>query len=148
MKKSLVTSVSLPADTALLWKGKRKEIMKFAERYLRIQMRKQVKREVTRSYNRQLGKKFIIISTRFSSAEYDTFHYIAAALRVSVSSLIYGLIKLWQKPSRRAIRRFFCINYCSVASKWDSEAGFLEEFVTFWFSDDGFTKNHPFSRTT
>jgi len=136
MKKSLVTSVSLPIAEAQFWKGKRKEIMKFAERYLRIQMRKQVKREVTRAYNRQLGKKFIVISTRFSSAEYDTFHYIAAALRVSVSSLIYGLIKLWQKPSRHAIRRFFCSNYYALSSKWDIEAGFLEEFVTFWLADE------------
>lgn len=132
MKRTLITSVSLPTTEAALWRANRKAILHFAERYSRIQMRKQVRREVTRRYNRSTGQKFVITTTRFTTAEYDTFHYIAAALRVSVSSLIYGLIKLWEKPSRRAIQRFYCNNYYAASTKWDPEAGILEEIITFW----------------
>lgn len=134
MKRALITSVSLPQAEANLWRGRRREILRFAERYLRIKMRNQVRRAVTRRYNRQRGK-FVITTTRLTAAEYDTFHYVAAALRVSVSSLVYGLIKLWEKPSRRAIRRFFATNYSHLATKWDAEAGWMEEFLSFWRAD-------------
>ncbi|MBS0618200.1 MAG: hypothetical protein JSR44_08425 [Spirochaetes bacterium] len=132
MKKTLISSVSLPETSALLWRSKKREILRFGERYLRIQMRNQLRREVTRTYNRKPDEKFVITTTRFTTAEYDTFHYIAAALRVSVSFLIYGLIKLWQKPSRRAMRRYFCSNYSATTTKWDPEAGFAEESLIFW----------------
>lgn len=134
MSKILTTSISLPSQVAARWRANRREIMRFAERYLRIQMRKPVRREITRRYNRQ-GVSFEIVTTRFTAAEYDTLHYVAAALRVSVSSLIYGLIELWLKPSRRAIQRFFTTNYALVSGKWDPEAGFLEETLTFWRVD-------------
>ncbi|MBS0618654.1 MAG: hypothetical protein JSR44_10730 [Spirochaetes bacterium] len=131
MNTTLTTSVSLPAEAALLWRSKRGEIMRFGERYLRIQMRKQVQRAATRKYNRS-GTNFEIVTTRFSAAEYDTLHYVASMLRVSVSSLIYGLIQLWKKPARRALRRFFSTNYDCQAVKWDPEAGLMEESLTFW----------------
>lgn len=132
MKKTLITSISLPEAAALVWRSRKSEILSFGVRYLRIQMRNQLRREVTRTYNRRPSEKFVITTTRFTTAEYDTFHYIAAVLRVSVSFLIYGLIQLWQKPSRRAMRRYFCSNYSATTTKWDPEAGFLEEFLTFW----------------
>ena len=131
-EKQLVTSVSLPEAEAGLWRGKRAEIMLFSERYLRIQMRNQIRRAVTRKYNRGTEGKFAIVTTRFAPTEYDTLHFVAAALRVSVSLLIYGLIQLWKKPSRRAIRRFFSINYSADSEGWDVSAGFLEEIITFW----------------
>lgn len=131
MKTHLITSVSLPADVSRYWQKHHKEILLFAERYLRLRMRRQVRRSTTRSYNRS-GTAFAIVTTRFTPAEYDTLHYVAAALRVSVSSLVAGLIKLWLKPSRRAIQRFFATNYDWHAPKWDPEAGFIEENLTFW----------------
>ncbi|MBS0618761.1 MAG: hypothetical protein JSR44_11270 [Spirochaetes bacterium] len=136
MQKKLITSVSLPEIEAGEWRRNRKEIMQFAERFLRIKMRNKVRRDVTRTYNRRLGVKFVITTSRFTAAEYDTFHYIAAALRVSVSALIYGLIKLWQKPTRRAIRRFFWTNYSAETLKWDPEGGYIDENVTFWLVVD------------
>lgn len=127
----------------MLWRAKKREILRFAERYLRIQMRMQMRREVTRTYNRRPGKKFVITATRLTAAEYDTFHYIAAVIRVSVSSLIYGLIQLWKKPSRRVIRRFFETNYCAFTSKWDAEAGSAEENIIFWPVDTKSSHSPP-----
>jgi hypothetical protein len=134
MKDRLTTSVSLPAETAQHWRKKHREIMRFAERFLRLQMRSAVRRAVTRRYNRD-GEGYEIVTTRFSAAEYDTLHYVAASLRVSVSSLVHGLIRLWLKPARRAIRRFFATNYDWNPVKWDAEAGFLEENLIFWRVD-------------
>lgn len=136
MKRPLVTSISLPEKEMAVWQSHHKEIRRFAERYLRVQMRKQMRREVTRRYNRQPGIKFLVRTVRFSAAEYDTFHYFASVLRVSVSSLVYGLILLWQKPARRAIRRFFESNYSASAEIWDTQAGLTEEGITFWYVDE------------
>lgn len=142
MKDKLVTSVSLPAEAAAFWRARRVEIMRYAERFLRIQMRHSVRRAVTRRYNHE-GESFTIVTTRFSAAEYDTLHFVAASLRVSVSSLIYGLIKLWLKPSRRALRRFFATNYDCPPQKWDPEAGFVEESLIFWRVSDPETTQPP-----
>ncbi len=131
-ERPLVTSVSLPEAEAGLWRNHRKEIMSFSERYLKVQMRHKIRRAVTRTYNRRQDTKFCIVTTRFAPTEYDSLHFVAAGLRVSVSLLIYGLIKLWKKPSRRAARRFFSINYWMESAEWSPEAGFIEESITFW----------------
>lgn len=135
-KKPLVTSVSLPKKEAMLWRQSRREIMQFSERYLRIQMRRPMRRGVTKQYNNCPEQTYDIVTTRFSGVEYDTLHFVAATLRVSVSLLIYGLIKLWSKPTRRAIRRFFSINYSGFTTEWHSDAGFVEESITFWMVDN------------
>ncbi len=127
----LTTSVSLPTEVAEAWREHRQEIMRFAARYLRTQMRRELQRGVTRRYNRGKGE-YARVTTRFTRGEYDMLHFVAVALRVSVSSLIYGLILLWLKPARRAIQRFFMTNYCCKTGKWDPEGGFTEEFITFW----------------
>lgn len=131
MKTKLITSVSLPQNSAVHWRLHRREIMAFAERFLRIQMRGEIRRSVARTYNREPGP-FEIVTTRFSAAEYDTLHYVAASLRVSVSSLVHGIIRLWLKPSRRAIGRFIASNYDCEIVKWDPEAGFIQENLLFW----------------
>jgi hypothetical protein len=134
MQTNITTSVSLPTEVGRIWRQQRREIMRFAARYLRLRMRGDLRRAVARRYNRVVGE-YEIVTTRFSAAEYDSLHYVASSLRVSVSSLIYGLIKLWHKPARRAIRRFFATNYDCSLIKWDAEAGFLEESICFWRID-------------
>lgn len=142
MNDVLTTSVSLPVEVAETWRENRREIMRYAARYLRTQMRKPTRRGVTRSYNRGKGD-FVRVTTRFTGAEYDTLHFVAASLRVSVSSLVYGLVLLWLKPSRRALSRFFVTNCLCEEGKWDPEAGFVEEFVTFWRLDSAISPYPP-----
>lgn len=127
----MVTSVSLPVAFAACWRQNRAAIMEFADRYLCLAMHFPVRREVTRTYNRGKGE-FEIVNTRFSPAEYDALHCVATALRVSVSSLIYGLIKLWLKPVRRNRPNRMCANYSLVEIVWNPEGGILEESLTFW----------------
>ncbi len=142
MKDILTTSVNLPVKTAAIWREHRHEIMQFGGRYLRIQMRNELRRGVTRAYNRGKGQ-YARVTTRFTPAEYDTLHFVAASLRVSVSSLIYGLILLWLKPARRAIRRFFATNCAADTEGWNPEGGFAYEYLTFWRLEGDTRPNPP-----
>lgn len=130
----LTTSISLPAGFQHYWRDKHMEIMQIAERYLRVCMRNELRRGVTRRYNRGMGE-YKIVTTRFTAAEYDTLHYVAASLRVSVSALIYGLIRLWLKPARRARNHNIMTNYECELIKWDPEAGLVQENLIFWRTD-------------
>lgn len=131
MNKVVTTSVSLPVEVAGYWRKHKTEIMHHAARFLRLCMRKQVCRGTARKYNRDKGR-YAIVTTRFTAEEHDILTCVATSLRVSVSSLVYGLIMLWLKPARRASNRFYMVYYSCSTGKWDPEAGSLEEWMSFW----------------
>lgn len=128
----LTTSVSLPAAAAVLWRRSQRQIFCMALRVLRIRMRgTQVRRGVTRSYN-SAGGEYCIVTTRMTEAEYDTLHFVAATLRVSVSSLIFLMIQLWRKKARRKAWSKFLTNYEVYECKWNEFAGVLTEALLFY----------------
>lgn len=133
MNRIITTSLSLPRHLADFWRKDQKQIMHMAERFLRIMMRNVPSRGRSRQYN-ESGHDYEIVTTRFESEEYDTLHYVAAALRISVSLLVCGIIKLWLKPVRRKQKRKYLTNYSWQSTKWDPEAGFIEEYLTIWRS--------------
>jgi hypothetical protein len=106
--------------------------MKTAIRMLRLTMRqKPVRRGVKRTYNR-IAEDFQIVTTRFTEAEYDTLHFVAYSLRVSVSSLIYQMIQLWNKPGRRQKQNTHATNYETFVCNWNQFAGVLTESLLFY----------------
>lgn len=128
----LTTSVSLPKDVARLWQKNHRRIMKAGIRMLRLTMRrKSVRRGVKRRYNRA-AEHFEIVTTRFTEAEYDTLHFVAAALRVSVSSLVYKLILLWNKPGRGCRTTKYLTNYETYVCNWSQFAGVVTESLFFY----------------
>lgn len=128
----LTTSVSLPVDFARVWRRRQRAIMRLAIRTLRVEMRKvPVRRGVKRRYNRQ-GGEFEIVTTRFTEAEYDTLHFAAAAMRVSVSWLVYCMIKMWRKRSRRRPVNMHVTNYELNLCAWGQKAGILTESLHFY----------------
>jgi len=128
----LTTSVSLPVDFTRVWRRRQRAIMRFAIRTLRVQMRNApVRRGVKRRYNRQ-GGAFGIVTTRFTEAEYDTLHFAAAAMRVSVSWLVYCMIKMWMKRSRRRHAHKYVTNYELNLCAWGQNAGILTESLHFY----------------
>ncbi|MCX7633641.1 MAG: hypothetical protein N2Z22_09955 [Turneriella sp.] len=135
-KNMHTTSVSLPENVAECWQKHQREIMRFAARFLRLKMRNPIRRGVTRSYNDAEGP-YRIVTTRFTPEEHDALLCVASALRVSVSSLVYGLILLWLKPARRGLKHFFAINYYQEPSRWDPAAGYLVEKLFFWHWREG-----------
>lgn len=128
----LTTSVSLPVGVARLWQKNHRQVMKFAIRLMRLTMRqKRVRRGVKRTYNRTTGE-FQIVTTRFTEAEYDTLHFAASSLRVSVSSLIYRMILLWNKPSRRYTQNRHVTNYDAFVCNWSQFASVVTESLFFY----------------
>lgn len=118
----LITSVSLPTAFAALWRSRQHEVMRLAPRTLRIHFsRVPLRRGVTRMYNRAAGE-FSIVTTRFTEAEYDALHSAAAAFRVSVSWLVYCIIQMWLKPSRRKQGNPFLTNYVFIPRYQDKNA--------------------------
>lgn len=128
----ITTSVCLPVSLADLWRGKQRDIMRMALRTLRLNLRKNpVRRGVARRYNK-LGVPTEIVTTRFREAEYDALHSVAAAVRTSVSWLIYTMIQLWQKPVRRRRANSHVTNYDCHVTVWQKNAGILTESLLFW----------------
>ncbi len=128
----LVTSVSLPEYHAAVWRHNQGAVMRMAVRMLRVTMRHNtVRRGVKRRYNRQPGD-FEIVTTRFTEVEYDTLHFAASAMRVSVSWLVYTMILLWLKPSRRLRHCGFTTNYNLDCLKWNERVGVISESLYFW----------------
>jgi hypothetical protein len=126
----LTTSISLPLSVAQLWRRNQRAIMKIAIRTFRLQMRRNgVRRGVKRAYNRQ-AEDYSIVTTRFTEAEYDALHFVAASLRVSVSWLIYRMILVWQKPARRVNQ--YVTNYDINICIWHQNAGVCTESLLFW----------------
>ena len=128
----LITSVSLPGVAATVWRRHQRQIMRMAVRMLRLTMRQNgVRRGVKRRYNRQPGE-YLAVTTRFTEAEYDTLHAAAAAMRVSVSWLVYQMILLWQKPGRRKQFATHLTNYELDCLKWNQNVGVVTESLFIW----------------
>lgn len=119
-----------------------RKIMCFAIRMLRIEMRrKAIARGEKIKYNRQ-GVDFTIVTTRFTEAEYDALHCTAHALRVSVSWLVYKIILLWQKPSRRVHPNPFVTNYEIYPAYCGQNGVAFSESLLIWRKPTR-VQNHP-----
>lgn len=129
--KMIVTSVSMSKSMAVHWRQHQKEILFLGQRCLRILMRTNYsQRGVARRYNRSSADRRVV-TTRFSPAEYDALHYVAATLRVSVSSIITLMIAFWLKPARRSHPFAYATNYWLEEGIWCPFAGATEENIQF-----------------
>jgi hypothetical protein len=90
-----------------------------------------VRRGITRRYNRT-GEDFVPVTTRFTEAEYDTLHFAAATMRVSVSWLIFTMIRIWRKSPRRRTGNKFVTNYDFVSCYWGKNGGYVTEYLQIW----------------
>lgn len=123
----LTTSVSLPKRYARIWRRRKRRIMRQALRAFRIELRKNpVKRGVTRKYNRP-GEDMAIVTTRFTRDEYDALHYVAASVRVSVSLLVFLIIRMWLKPARRRRPQVLASRHELDLHCWNQHAGVITE---------------------
>ncbi len=103
-----------------------------AVRVLRLTMRQNaVRRGVKRHYNRR-AEKFEIVTTRFTAEQYDILHAAAAAMRVSVSWLVYLMLLLWEKPVRRGQAPQYLTNYSLDCLKWNERVGVITESLYFY----------------
>ncbi len=127
----LITSVSLPANLAKLWRRKQSRILRFMSAGLRAEVRRgRMRRGVKRRYNRGQGA-FDIVTTRFSAEQYDTLHTAAAGLRVSVSWLIFKLILLWKNTRKKRKVKIRATNYLLVLHQWSENLVSYTEKIRF-----------------
>lgn len=127
----ITTSVSLSKSMVQTWRLHRKEVLFLGQRCLRILLRTNYSRRgVARRYNQQL-ERMCIVTTRFSPAEYDTLHYVAATLRISVSSIVAMMITFWLKPARRSHPFAYVTNYWLEEGIWEPFMGTTEENIQF-----------------
>ena len=133
----IMTSVSLSATSAVHWRRHRRQILKFTIRTLRILIRQNpIRRGVARQYNRNT-ERCIVVTTRFTESEYDTLHYAAAMMRVSVSWIVERIIKLWKKPERHTKDNAHVSNYDIYNRHWTTNICTSNESLLFW------SKKHP-----
>lgn len=127
----LVTSVSLPSHMAALWRRQQKRILRLAPAELARELRiAKLRRGVKRRYNRGSGM-LVIVTTRFSGEQYDTLHAAAAAMRVSVSLLIFQLILLWKQLRKNRCVIMRPTNYELVVHEWGTENVCYTEMIHF-----------------
>lgn len=127
----LTTSVSLPAKAASVWRRRQRRILRLVPVVLAQQAKgSKLRRGVKRSYNRGRGK-YAIVTTQFSAEQYDTLHAAAAAMRVSVSWLIYQLIILWKGLRGQSTVRMRPTNYELVMHEWSQNTLSLTEIIHF-----------------
>lgn len=107
----IITSVSLPSDVGKIWQKNKKSVMRYAILCLRMALRERgIRRSCSRLYNRN-HLRSVRVTTRFSDAEYDSLHFAAATMRVSVSLIIFKCILLWKKRQHRNHRSEAISNY-------------------------------------
>lgn len=127
----LTTSVSLPAKAASVWRRRQRRILRLVPVVLAQQAKgSKLRRGVKRRYNRGRGK-YAIVTTQFSAEQYDTLHAAAAAMRVSVSWLIYQLIILWKGLRGQSTVRMRPTNYELVMHEWSQNTLSLTEKIHF-----------------
>lgn len=127
----LKTSISLPLSIMPTWSKNRWEIMQMHTRFLRFAVRKaEFRRGVKRLYNRSNGKCGIV-KVRFAPHEYDSLHTVAAGMRVSVSFLIFYLIKFWEKKAQKNAGFVVGGNYSPKVLEWSKMRVKFEEMLAF-----------------
>ena len=126
----IVTSISLPEFRAAVWRRNKSKILQFAGAFLQAQSADGIKRGVTRRYNRG-ASNYLIVTVRFSEQEYDAFHCVAAALRISVSALIYELIQMWQNSKPASLPFKILTNYHIRIPLWNEVTRVIEERLVF-----------------
>lgn len=107
----LTTSFSLPMNLVRVWRQNSSAILRHSVRFFQQNLAETaVRRGTTRKYNR-VGGDFAIVTTRVSESQYDMLHCVAAGMRVSVSSLICSIIKLWLQAGHSDPTVEFVTNY-------------------------------------
>ena len=113
----ITTSMSLPASLVAIWRRNRAQILRLTGGLLQQASRRHPRRSVARMYNRGMGA-MEIVTARFSAEEYDSLHYLAATLRVSVSLLVFELIQFWLNSGEKPKRKLPLTNYSYSIREW------------------------------
>jgi hypothetical protein len=78
-----------------------------------------VQRGVTRRYNR-IGKPMVIVTVRFKPDEFDVLQFVSGSVRISVSLLLFLIIKNWLQRRAGKLKADVQLHYSVQVDRWNS----------------------------
>jgi len=126
-EKKIKTSVCLPAKVLALYQRYCRAVYRCSEQMFVSAMAASPRRDKARSYNRSKDE-FEIVQVYWPVEVYNKLHAVAAALRVSVSYLVYSmLMEMASKPEDKPKTNFS--NYVMIVRSWTENTLHIEEII-------------------
>mgnify|MGYP001583179403 CR=1 FL=1 len=125
--KKIKTSVCLPAKVLAAYKKYCRAVYRCSEQMFISAMAASPRRDKARSYNRSQDQ-FEIVQVYWPVEVYNKLHTVAAALRVSVSYLVYSmLMEMASQPAEKPKRNLS--NYVMIVRSWTENTLHIEEII-------------------
>jgi len=126
-EKKIKTSVCLPAKVMAAYKKYYRAVYRCSEQMLASVAAASPRRDRARSYNRSKDE-FEIVQVYWPLEVYNKLHAVAAALRVSVSYLVYSmLMEMSAQPGEKPKKNFS--NYVMIVRSWTKNTLHIEEII-------------------
>lgn len=126
-ERKIKTSVCLPSKVLAVYKEYCRALYRCSEQMFTSAMANSPRRDKARSYNRSKDE-FEIVQVYWPLEVYNKLHAVAAALRVSVSYLVYSmLMEMSSKPAEKPKKNFS--NYVMIVRSWTENTLHIEEII-------------------
>lgn len=126
-KKKIKTSICLPVKVLVVYRAYYRAVYRRSERMLAFASAASPRRDKARSYNRSKDE-FTIVQVYWPLEVYNKLHAVAAALRVSVSYLVYSmLMEMSAQPGEKPKKNFS--NYVMIVRSWTKNTLHIEEII-------------------
>ena len=126
-ERKIKTSICLPVKVLAIYKKYYRALYRSSEQMFASAMAGSPRRDKARSYNRSRDE-FEIAQVYWPVEVYNKLHAVAAALRVSVSYLVYSmLMEMSSKPAKKPEKDFS--NYVMIIRSWTENTIHIEEII-------------------
>lgn len=126
-KKKIKTSICLPMRVLDVYKEYYRALYRSSEQMFASAMAGIPRRDKARSYNRSKDE-FEVVQVYWPLEVYNKLHAVAAALRVSVSFLVYSmLMEMSSQPGEKPKKDFS--NYVMIVRSWTKNTLHIEEII-------------------
>ena len=126
-KKKIKTSICLPMRALEVYKEYYRALYRSSEQMFASAMAGIPRRDKARSYNRSKDE-FEVVQVYWPLEVYNKLHAVAAALRVSVSFLVYSmLMEMSAQPGEKPKKNFS--NYVMIVRSWTKNTLHIEEII-------------------
>jgi hypothetical protein len=128
-RPKIKTSIALPQCAVALYKKFKNAIVTEFQDHLPQVTAEFPRRDTTRHYN-NTWDEFKIVQVFWPVSVYNELHAVAAAVRISVSLLVYRILLCMAADAGRKKPRIFS-NYVMIVRSWSDKALHIEEKITF-----------------
>jgi type I site-specific restriction-modification system R (restriction) subunit len=126
-ERKIKTSICLPVKLLAIYKEYYRAVYRNSEQMFASAMVAYPRRDKARAYNRSKDE-FEVVQVYWPVEVYNKLHAVAAALRVSVSYLVYSmLMEMSSKPTEKPKGNFS--NYVMIVRSWKKNTLHIEEII-------------------